>query len=277
MDYIGIDIKCVGEFTEILIAELGEQGFDSFLETEDGLEAYCPQKEFDKVTLEEIFNRYQEGFEFSYSFKEISKVNWNEEWEKNYDPIFVDKEIYVRATFHESKPEFRYEIVIDPKMSFGTGHHSTTSMMLVNQLAIDHTGKTVLDAGTGTGILAIMATKLGAKSVIANDIDDWCKENSEENISLNKAENIEVKLGATPTLSFKKEHFDIVLANINKNVLLEEIPCYAQILTKKGILVLSGFYESDLKDIETKANTVGLTLLSYKTKNNWCSPVFKKN
>lgn len=277
MDYISIEIKCAADLSDILIAELSELGFDSFLEIEDGLEASCPKDIFDKELTEAVFERYQGVFDFSYSYKEVSKVNWNEEWEKNYDPIFVNEDIYVRATFHAPKPEFKYEIVIDPKMSFGTGHHSTTSMMLSNQLEIDHKGKSVLDAGTGTGILAIMASMLGAEAVAANDIDEWCISNSAENIALNGISNVYVWLGATPALSFEPEQFDIILANINKNVLLEEIPAYAHILKKMGILVLSGFYETDLQDIENCARQVGLTLLSYKTKNNWCSPVFKKN
>lgn len=277
MDYISIEIKCSAELSDILLAELSELGFDSFLEKEEGLEASCPKDIFDKEQTEATFTRYQSLFDFSYAYNEVSKVNWNQEWEKNYDPIFVDNDIYVRATFHAPRPEFTYEIVIDPKMSFGTGHHATTSMMLTNQLLIDHKDKAVLDAGTGTGILAIMASMLGAKSVIANDIDEWCIGNSAENIALNHVGNLEVRLGATPALAFSVEEFDIVLANINKNVLLEEIPTYAHILKKMGILVLSGFYEGDLQDIENCARQVGLTLLSYKTKNNWCSPVFRKD
>ncbi|HTF82536.1 MAG TPA: 50S ribosomal protein L11 methyltransferase, partial [Cytophagales bacterium] len=197
MDYIVIEIKCDAELSDILVAELSELGFDSFLENENGLDASCPQNLFDKDAVHAVFEKYKQwSAAFSYEYKEVPKVNWNEEWEKNYDPIFVDNDIYVRATFHEPKPEFKYQIVIDPKMSFGTGHHATTSMMLCNQLQIPHKDKSVLDAGTGTGILAIMAEKLGAKVITANDVDTWCIENSLENINLNDCHNITVLHGA---------------------------------------------------------------------------------
>lgn len=277
MDYKSIDITCNEEFAEIIIAELAELGFDSFLENENGLEASCEVAIYKDEEVKQTFERYQGVFEFSYAPKEVSKINWNSEWEKNYDPISVDKDIYVRATFHPSKADqYKYEIVIDPKMSFGTGHHATTSMMLQNQLEIDHQNKSVLDAGTGTGILAIMAQKLGASHIEANDIDDWCIGNSKENFALNQAEGIQIHLGAIAQLNFGNTQFDIILANINKNVLLDEIPVYVSLLKSGGTLVLSGFYESDLTDIKAKAEQNGLTLQNYKTKNNWCSPVFKK-
>jgi ribosomal protein L11 methyltransferase len=276
MEYIGLDIDCNPEFTEIIVAELGEVGFDSFLENEAGLEAYCPKDLFNNEQMEEVFTRYNGVFEFEYAFKEIARVNWNEEWEKNYDPIVINNDIYVRATFHAPKPEFKYEIVIQPKMSFGTGHHSTTSMVLSNQMSIDHVGKTVLDAGTGTGILAVMAKMLGATSIYANDVDDWCIQNCQENVEMNNAADVKVLLGTVPQLAFESQKFDIVLANINKNVLLSELQEYARIIKTNGTLVLSGFYESDFEDINNKAKEVGFEFVTYKTLLNWCSPIFKK-
>ncbi|MFN8437488.1 MAG: 50S ribosomal protein L11 methyltransferase [Cytophagales bacterium] len=278
MEYKSIEIACDSTFTDIIIAELSELGFDSFLEHDNGLEASCTTDLYNESLVKETFERYKDIFEFSYAEKEVSKINWNQEWEKNYDPITINNDIYVRATFHPSrKEEFTYEIVIDPKMSFGTGHHATTSMMLQNQLTLDHSQKKVWDAGTGTGILAIMAKMLGAQSVEANDIDEWCIENSKENFALNNYSDIQIHLGAVAELEFTPKANDIVLANINKNVLLLEMPQYAELCKENGYLVLSGFYESDLKDIEAKANEYGFKLINYKTQNNWCSPVFIKN
>lgn len=185
MDYLEFKIKCLEEFQEILIAELAEIGFDSFLENEDGIDAYILQSEFDRKKFTEIISKYQQAGQITLTEGVMPKVNWNEEWEKNYDPIEVENLVYVRASFHESKPGFRHEIVINPKMSFGTGHHATTYQMLRHQGELDHTGKRVLDVGSGTGILAIMAQLLGASQVEAFDIDDWCVDNGNENFDLN--------------------------------------------------------------------------------------------
>jgi ribosomal protein L11 methyltransferase len=276
MEYIGFDINCDLTALDILVAELSEAGFDSFLENEVGMEAYCPKDLYVKDHVDEIFKKYSMIFEIQVFEKIIEKKNWNEEWEKNYDPIYIDSDIQVRATFHKSLPGFKHEIVIDPKMSFGTGHHSTTSMMLCNQMEIDHKSKNVLDAGSGTGILAIMAKKLGANMVKANDIDDWCIDNAKENIALNGFPDIDVHLGPVSQLQFNNHEFDIILANINKNVLIMEIPEYSRIIKSDGILILSGFYEHDLVDIQQKAYEFGFELLTHKVKKDWCSPIFKR-
>lgn len=275
MSFIQVNVHCDSPYAEILMAEMGELDFESFVETETGFEAYIPEEKFQHPPLQLLFNRYREFTRIWYELKTIAKTNWNEEWEKNYDPIQVGTEIYVRATFHAPKPEFKYEIVVNPQMSFGTGHHETTHQLLALQLAFDHQEKTVLDVGSGTGILAIMAAKLGAKSVAATDIDDWCIENALQNFSLNHIEAEFVKQGTLAELRLNTV-YDILLANINTHVLLEEMPLYDALLTKNGLLFLSGFYETDQSKIEEKALKLGFEILQQTTKNNWVALVLKK-
>lgn len=275
MDFIQINVHCDPPFAEILTAEMGELEFDSFVETELGFEAYISEDKFSHPALQVLFNDYRKQTRIWYELKKIPKVNWNEEWEKNYDPINVDDKIYVRATFHESQPQFPYEIVINPKMSFGTGHHETTHQMLALQFDVDHKSKRVLDVGSGTGILAIMAAKLGASSVAATDIDDWCIENSLDNFKLNDVTPVFIKKGTIRELALN-ETYDIVLANINTNVLLDEIPVYVSLLADNGHLFLSGFYESDLSKIEDLVTNLGLTKLKHTTRKNWVGMVLQK-
>jgi ribosomal protein L11 methyltransferase len=204
----------------------------------------------------------------------MEKINWNAEWEKNYDPIAVDDLVYVRASFHPSQPGFKHEIVINPKMSFGTGHHATTFQMLRHQGTIDHQGKRVLDVGSGTGILAIMAHLLGASQIQAFDIDDWCVANGNENFELN-AVSASMWLGTIKEVN-PIGPFDIILANINKNVLLDEMAFYSTLLVNQGYLLLSGFYKEDVNDIVEVANQTGLILIGQQSKDNWAALVFKK-
>jgi len=275
MDYLEFKIKCLDEFREILIAELSEIGFDSFLETEEGIDAYTLKADFDREAFDEIISQYKEEGKLSVSEVTMPKVNWNEEWEKNYDPIPVDDLVYVRASFHPSVPGFRHEIVINPKMSFGTGHHATTFQMLRNQGQIDHFGKRVLDVGSGTGILAIMADILGAKEVEAFDIDDWCVDNGNENFDLN---NVKTKMGlGTIREVDPQDTFDIILANINKNVLLDEMSIYADLLVVNGYLLLSGFYTEDVSDLMECATPLGMNLMSERSKDNWAALILQKN
>ncbi|MFT7427395.1 MAG: ribosomal protein L11 methyltransferase, partial [Algoriphagus sp.] len=205
---------------------------------------------------------------------EMEKINWNAEWEKNYDPIAVDDLVYVRASFHPSPLGFKHEIVINPKMSFGTGHHATTFQMLRNQGAIDHQGKKVLDVGSGTGILAIMADLLGASQIEAFDIDDWCVDNGNENFELNGVSS-RMGLGTIREVN-PIGPFDIVLANINKNVLLDEMGIYSDLLIARGFLLLSGFYIEDITDLEQLANQIGLELIAQQSKDNWAALVLQK-
>ncbi|MEB2783170.1 50S ribosomal protein L11 methyltransferase [Algoriphagus persicinus] len=274
MDYREFKIKCLDEFREILVAELSMIGFDSFLETEEGIDAYTLESDFDRVAFDEVIAQYREVAKISLEEGVLPKVNWNEEWEKNYDPIAVDDLVYVRASFHASKPEFAHEIVINPKMSFGTGHHATTFQMLRHQGKIDHQRKRVLDVGSGTGILAVMAHLLGASEVEAFDIDDWCVDNGNENFELNGL-TTRMQLGTIREVNPKGE-FDILLANINKNVLLDEMSIYADLLKDNGFLLLSGFYTEDIDDLNDCAKPLGLVLISQQSKDNWAALILKK-
>lgn len=284
MSYIEFKIKTESEFSEILMAELGEIGFESFTEDFDGLNGYIPEDKFNKEAFNDILFKYQSLFEFSYESKLIEKQNWNAEWEKNYPPIRISNQVLVRASFHEPDPKVAYDIVINPKMSFGTGHHETTSMMMVHQLEIDHffveyskkvggkvevQAKSVLDIGSGTGILAILAEKLGAKEISAFDIEEWAAENAVENSHLNHCKQISVRKGTIETEPLKQ--YDIVLANINRNILLRDINQYINYMKPTGTIIISGFYNSDQSDIETKFAEYNLIKEAEKTKNNWAS------
>ncbi len=275
MDYIQVSITCLEEYREILIAELAAVGFDSFLETDSGLEAYVPQDLFARDSFDEVIATYREPAALTVVEGIVPKVNWNEEWEKNYDPIEVDQLVYVRASFHAPKPGFRYEIVINPKMSFGTGHHATTFQLLSMQGKIDHQGKRVLDVGSGTGILAIMAHLLGASQVEAFDIDDWCVDNGNENFDLNGL-STRMGLGTIRQVN-PRGPFEIVLANINKNVLLDEMEIYGSLLVAKGYLLLSGFYTQDIDDLVNAAKPLGLDLIKSSEKDNWAALILQKS
>ncbi|MEQ9402227.1 MAG: 50S ribosomal protein L11 methyltransferase [Cyclobacteriaceae bacterium] len=264
MEFITIKVECSTEFSDILIAELFEIGFDSFQEFENGFEGSCDQTQFSQEALKSILKNYPKA---NWSIMEQEKINWNEEWEKNYDPITVDDKCLVRATFHIPEKDYEYEIVVNPKMSFGTGHHATTYQMLAFQMRLDHLNKKVLDVGSGTGILAIMAAKRGATSITASDIDDWCIENSKENFSLNQIESINLFKGQIDVIN--ERDFDIVIANINKNVLLDQMEAYASRLKNGGTLLLSGFYADDVDDLLNKARIFGLVKEEQTTRDNW--------
>lgn len=274
MDYVQVSITCLEEYREILIAELAAIGFDSFLETDSGLEAYVPQDLFDRDSFDEVIATYREPASLTVAEGIVPKVNWNEEWEKNYDPIEVDRLVYVRASFHAQKPGFQYEIVINPKMSFGTGHHATTFQLLSMQGKIDHQGKRVLDVGSGTGILAIMAHLLGAKQVEAFDIDSWCVDNGNENFDLN---GVTTCMGLGTIREVKPQGpYELILANINKNVLLDELAIYSSLLSSQGLLLLSGFYSEDIEDLVQAAWVQGLFLTMQTTKDNWAALCLQK-
>jgi ribosomal protein L11 methyltransferase len=258
--------------SEILIAQLGELGFESFVETEEGVTAYIQQEDFNPDLLSEIQILNSDAFEISYSSQIIEQVNWNEEWERNFAPIEVSDRCVVRAPFHEAF-NVKYEIIIEPKMSFGTGHHETTHMMLEYLLDTDLQGKTVLDMGCGTAVLAILAEMRGARDIDAIDIDAWCVENSEENIGRNNCKHIKVALGDVAVIDSEKK-YDVVIANINRNVLLKDIGTYASVLNKEGILLLSGFYSEDLEIIQKSCGKSGLSYVDNKLRNNWVAVKF---
>ncbi|MER0440610.1 50S ribosomal protein L11 methyltransferase [Emticicia sp. W12TSBA100-4] len=273
MSYIELSLQIDLDFNEIMMAELAELGFETFVETEDGLEAYVQEELFEDLAVKNMLEIYAERTPISYAFKHIAKQNWNEEWEKNFQPISIGNDIYVRADFHEPQPNYLYEIIITPKMSFGTGHHETTSMVMEHQLTISHQDKKVLDVGTGTGILAVLAEKLGAKYVSAFDIDEWSVENTIENIALNNTSKIAVRLGTIE--DEPQDKYEIVLANINRNILLQQIPAYATFMAEGASLIISGFYEADIADIQVVAESVGLKKVAQLSKNQWASVVFK--
>ncbi|UXX80560.1 50S ribosomal protein L11 methyltransferase [Reichenbachiella carrageenanivorans] len=276
MTFTKITFQTNREFADILTAELGEMGFDTFEETDQGVDAYILTERFSESDLREMVDRYLPIAQIEYKIETIEKQNWNEEWEKNYDPIAVDTRCRVRATFHEPDDAYDHEIVITPKMSFGTGHHATTQGMLELQLDGDFEGKTVLDVGSGTGILAIMAAKLGAAYVEATDIDQWCVENGLENFALNGLNEVVYHKGAIEVLTLNKTSYDVVIANINKNVLLDEMPHYAILLEKGAKLYLSGFYEEDIPDIKKSTDSYGLLLEKSVIKDNWTALMFSK-
>jgi len=252
--------------TDILIAELSELGFDSFVETEDGLLAYVKKELWNPRALLNLQILANKNFNIDYKVSEIEQENWNEQWEKNFEPIIIDNQCVVRAPFHD-KPDVAFDIVITPKMSFGTGHHETTHMMLQLVLVLDFKNKSVLDIGCGTGVLAILAAMKGARSVDAIDIDNWSYLNAMENVSANKCEQIKVFEGDINLLS--NQSYDIILANINRNILLSDISIYARHLKKGGVLLLSGFYKEDIPQISKECTANGLSFQENLEKNNW--------
>lgn len=261
------------EFCDILSAELAELGFDNFIITDDGLQAYIIKENFNEPEIQNIF-LLKNNPSISYTTKEIIEENWNQKWEEDYNYIELDNCIVI-APFHKNYPSKKYEVLISPKMSFGTGHHATTFMMLDFLLNENLTKKKVLDMGCGTGVLAILASKLGATKITAIDIDEWAFENTLENLDLNEIHNIEVKKGNKSLLG--NEKFDVILANINRNILLEDIPSYANVLNSKGKLFLSGFYVSDVEIIKSKAKENKLEFNEKKERNNWCALSFTKD
>lgn len=279
MDYTQISIiinPYSGEKAEILMAWLGELGYESFLETETGVEAFIPSAGFSEEALKKL--QAESGtIAFQYNLSTIPDQNWNEVWEKNYfQPIIIGNECVVRSPFHNEFPHIKHQIVIEPKMSFGTGHHETTAMVMEHILETPMKSKTVLDMGCGTGILGILASMRGASKVIGIDIDSWCTTNSEENCRLNQVKNMEIFLGDASILS-SIEKFDIILANINRNILLEDIPAYCKVLKPGGIIIFSGFYRSDLESINNLAKTQNLSIKNIKENNHWVAVSYEKD
>jgi ribosomal protein L11 methyltransferase len=259
--------------TEILIAELGAIGFESFVENENGVTGYIQKTEWKSSILNDVFVLKSDEFSIHYNQKEIKQTNWNAEWEKNFQPIQVDDLVSIRAPFHEN-PNLQYDIVIEPKMSFGTGHHETTHMMVQHLLELDIENKKTLDMGCGTGILAIFAEMKGAKPTDAIDIDNWCYENSLENIRRNNCKHISVYEGDSLLLTNKK--YDLIIANINRNILMKDIKVYANSLNEKGILLLSGFYHEDIPILDAEVSKYNLTLENVKKRNNWVALKYSK-
>ncbi|HSZ72061.1 MAG TPA: 50S ribosomal protein L11 methyltransferase [Cytophagaceae bacterium] len=266
--YLVVPITCKEEDIDLLVYHLTENGFEAFEEKPGLLEAYILIPDYNKELVHQLVHRYFPDSSILEE-KELENKNWNEEWEKNFDPITVNKHLRVRAIFHEPDPEIEMELVIQPKMSFGTGHHGTTRLMMEEILDLSLEGLNVIDAGCGTGILGILTEKRGAKSVLAYDIEDWAFQNSVENTNLNSCERVKVLQGTIGTLVIADQSAEIVLANINRNILLEEMGEYARVLKKKGTLLLSGFYEEDIAVLTQKAREFGLQVTDTKLKDKW--------
>lgn len=260
--------------TEILMAQLAQVGFDSFEETNTGVKAYISSEENRKTVLDDIQILKSPEFEISFQTQSIQQKNWNAKWESQFQPIEVDGICQIRASFH-TKKEMDFNVVINPKMAFGTGHHATTHLMVQFLLKENLTGKTVLDMGCGTGILAILADMKNAKHIDAIDIDEWSYENTLENADLNNCENISVYEGDAKLLKAKK--YNVVFANINRNILLRDIGTYSKGLCENGILFLSGFYEADLPSIQKRCEKFGLRYETHKKRDGWVAVKYVKN
>ncbi len=275
INYIGYTFKVSPKepATEILIAQLGLEGFESFVENEDGVTAYIQEGDWNATILEDIQILNSDEFEISYVEEVIEQTNWNSEWEKNFNQIQVDDLVSIRAPFHEN-PNLKYDIVIEPKMSFGTGHHETTHMMVQQLIELDLTSKKVLDMGCGTGILAIFAEMKGANPIDAIDIDNWCYENSIENVERNNCQYISVFEGDAVLLEDKS--YDVIIANINRNILLNDMEAYINCLNAGGVILFSGFYKEDIPIIDAEVSKYGLKLDKTIERNNWVSLKYVK-
>ena len=266
------NISPLQPWNEILMAELIEIGFDSFTEEHEGILAYIQKDLFDDKQLQEINMFSNEAVEISYTYQEMPNINWNEEWEKNFEPINVENQVSIRAEFH-SNQNLPHEIIIQPKMSFGTGHHATTYLMIQQMLDMDFENKTVLDMGCGTSVLAIFAKQKGAGKTVAIDIDEWSVENSKENAERNNVD-LDISQGTADNLG--AENFDIILANINRNILISDIPTYVSVLNDGGQLLLSGLCFFDVEDVLEVCNEQKLTLKRKLQREEWVSLLLEK-
>ncbi len=271
---IAIELPFIQEETvEIFIARLSESGFDGFWNEQNMLKAYIDENIFDKKAFETILNETLSACQ--YKIEPMPDRNWNEQWEKSYEPVIIENKCIIKAPFHEITETFPLEIIVTPKMAFGTGHHNTTQLIIEQLFSTELKNKTIIDAGCGSGVLAIAAEKLGAKSILAYDIDHWSVENTIENIELNQCNCITVKQGTIDEV--KPEPSDIILANINRNVLLSEMESYKKYLKSNGLLILSGFIEPDVEILKKSATEKGLIFQNTQAKDDWYCLVFKKN
>lgn len=264
-------------FNEIIVAQLSELEFESFTEeaTDSLVKAYITEDLFNKEEVDSILNGLKELVEIEFSTQLIEKENWNKKWEENFDSVEVGQFCYVRAPFHEPKSEFEFEIIIEPKMSFGTGHHQTTQMMIEQMENLKLQNSAVLDMGSGTGILAILAKKMGAQEVDAIDIEDWAYENMKENFQRNAVE-ANAYLGDAEQLNRLNSTYQLILANINKNVLMQDFSAYDEVLSINGFLILSGFYQSDEEDLLNNQSLANYRLIEKKSKEGWSSLKLQK-
>lgn len=276
MEYIELNCSLpAGEavFAEILMARLGELGFESFEETTEGLLAYIPAHDFDPAMLntEEL---WPAGIEVNYTWRVVPDENWNAVWESNFEPVTIAGRCHIRAPFHPVKNDIEFGIVIEPKMSFGTAHHETTSLMIEVMLETEMTGRRVLDMGCGTGVLAILAAMRRAAEVTAIDNDEWAYQNALENVQRNKQPGINVYQGDAGMLTNLR--FDVIIANINRNILLNDMQSYVNCLDSGGLLLMSGFYQEDLPLITGKASSLNMLYTGHRVKNNWVVACYTK-
>ena len=274
MEYIEIQCHYPDNYPgeEVLPVLLGEIGFESFIETETGISAYIPSGNFSEEALNELFSSLPE--KIGYEKNVIPDQNWNAVWESNFEPVFIGKNCVVRAPFHEKPDSITFDLVIEPRMAFGTAHHETTFQMLQLLLKEEVTGKTVLDMGCGTGVIAILAEKKGAASVTAIDNDEWAYNNTCDNIAINNCQSVKALLGDASLLG--NEHFDVIFANINRNILLQDMKSYCNVLKNNGIIFFSGFYTEDIQTITEEAQKYELISEIACDKNNWAALMFSK-
>ena len=278
MDYLELELKLspLKPWSEIAIANLAELGFESFVENSDGIMAYISNELFDEKRIGHLLNEIMdEEVDYKVSSRVIPHQNWNKTWESEFEPVHVGNKLSILAPFHDKSVANEIQIEIMPKMSFGTGHHQTTQLMCEWMFDLDFKEKSVLDMGAGTGVLAILAEKFGAKNILAVDIEDWSAENIVENGKRNNCLNIESRCGDIDCIH--EDEFDVILANINRNILVEQLPYYSNKLIKGGFLMLSGFLESDLDMLITRASKNGFTFLDKKNKDVWYSLKFIKS
>lgn len=275
LEFIFRTTPCTETVNDVLSAVLADAGFESFLERPDGIAAYIQADLYKEENLQQAIADYPlPGTDITYSYTEAEEKDWNEEWEKNFfQPIVIGDRCVIHSTFHHDVPQAEYDIVINPQMAFGTGHHETTSLIIGELLNTDLQGKNVLDMGCGTSILAILARMRGAKSCTAVDIDDWCVRNSQENIALNHLDNIEVYQGDASSLA-EKGPFDVIIANINRNILLQDMHHYVARMTAGAMLLISGFYTEDIPALRAEAERLGLQYDGQQEKNRWATVKF---
>lgn len=272
---VSLNINPIDPFRDILTYTLGEEGpYDSFVDTKEGMKAYVPADQYDETFLKEVIA--DAGCDVQYEVNEMEDKNWNEEWEKNHKPVLVEDFCWVRAPFHPHREDVEFEIEIEPKMSFGTAHHATTYMMLT-LLRDEHIeGKRVLDMGCGTAVLAILAAKKKAAYVEGIDVDEWAYRNAVENCQRNGVPEINCMLGDAESLKNREDKFDLIIANINRNILLHDMPAYVDAMADNATILFSGFYETDIPAIREKAESLGLKFDRNILRDNWTAVRFTK-
>tara|TARA_B100001758_G_scaffold247889_1_gene268215 strand:- start:15208 stop:16041 length:834 start_codon:yes stop_codon:yes gene_type:complete len=264
---VNIRLKELNPFSDIIVARFHEIEFESYIEDENGVKAYIQTHLLDEELVNSILVEVSEQTDLSYKINQVEPENWNRKWENNFLPIFINDKCVVRANFHEPIADIEYEIVITPKMSFGTGHHETTSLVMNQMFELDFKNKSVLDIGSGTGVLAILASLLGANYLVGVDIDDWAFKNGIDNANINNVFNIKFFHGNIKLIS--EEKFDVILANINRNIILQDIKNYVELMNERSDILLSGFLKDDVALILDKSEQLGLKLVGQKNNNKW--------